>query len=488
MPVAPLCRGTGAIFSPHALERMARPGILKDWFLIRRDLPQSRRLALTVVSFLLPLVLWCVASYVPWIWHPDVKIELSAEREGVTTVFTAGDHVSKSFFPEFVDAVRQENAAVLAAKAAGTPEAGAKRKNQKLLRQIAPLAVEQGWLPYTDMQNDAVLYNIWRDLATGAKTATKPVLSDENIGIIRKNWELLSALSPEFSFRLLPDEPLLKIVPQGKPANPVYLPAPHEVIETGMRDFTAHVPTGELSMGQRYAHSIRIIFLGFLWACVIGIPLGILCGVFDLFSKLFEPFVDFFRYMPAPTFSTLLVAVLLAGDAPKVALVFIGTVFQMILVVSKTTRLLDPALLEAAQTLGAKPRQMITHVVIPGILPNLYNDLRILLGWAWTWLVIAELIGVKSGLTEFIETQGRFRNFDRVFPIIILIGVTGFVMDQFLSWLHGLLFPWAGNSGAVSRAIAKGVTWPFRSVASVVRGRAASLESARLSATQNEVP
>jgi NitT/TauT family transport system permease protein len=443
---------------------MNRPGILKDWFLIRRDLPASRRFALTCVSFLLPIAIWCIVSYVPWIWHPDVKIELSAEREGVTTVFTAGDHVSRGFFPEFVDAVRKDNAVVLAARAAGTAESGARRKNQKLLRQLAPLAVSHGWLPYTDTQNDAVLYTLWRDIATGSKVTGKPELTGENLTIVKDNWALLAATSAEFSFPKLPDTSLLKLVPQGRPANPIYLPAPDEVIRTGIRDFTAKVPKGELTMGQRYEKSLNIIFMGFLWACIVGIPIGILCGVFDFFSKLFEPFVDFFRYMPAPTFSTLLVAVLLAGDAPKIALVFIGTVFQMILVVSKTTRLLDPSLLEAAQTLGAKPRQMITHVVIPGILPNLYNDLRILLGWAWTWLVIAELIGVKSGLTEFIETQGRFRNFDRVFPVIILIGLTGFVMDQILSWLHGIFFPWAGTSGLFTRNVINVLTWPIKVV------------------------
>jgi NitT/TauT family transport system permease protein len=443
---------------------MNRPGILKDWFLIRRDLPASRRFALTCVSFLLPIAIWCIVSYVPWIWHPDVKIELSAEREGVTTVFTAGDHVSRGFFPEFVDAVRKDNAVVLAARAAGTAESGARRKNQKLLRQLAPLAVSHGWLPYTDTQNDAVLYTLWRDIATGSKVTGKPELTGENLTIVKDNWALLAATSAEFSFPKLPDTSLLKLVPQGRPANPIYLPAPDEVIRTGIRDFTAKVPEGELTMGQRYEKSLNIIFMGFLWACIVGIPIGILCGVFDFFSKLFEPFVDFFRYMPAPTFSTLLVAVLLAGDAPKIALVFIGTVFQMILVVSKTTRLLDPSLLEAAQTLGAKPRQMITHVVIPGILPNLYNDLRILLGWAWTWLVIAELIGVKSGLTEFIETQGRFRNFDRVFPVIILIGLTGFVMDQILSWLHGIFFPWAGTSGLFTRNVINVLTWPIKVV------------------------
>src|SRR5688572_2513273 len=115
---------------------MTRSGMFKNWFVIRRDLPQSRAFFLTCVSFLLPLAAWCLVSYVPWIWHPDVKIELSAEREGVTTVFTAGDHVSRKFFPEFTEAVRKDNAAVIAARDAGTPESGAKRKNQKLLRQL----------------------------------------------------------------------------------------------------------------------------------------------------------------------------------------------------------------------------------------------------------------------------------------------------------------------------------------------------------------
>ena len=458
---------------------MTRPAILRNWFLIRRDLPHGRRLFLAIISFLLPLAVWVFVSYVPWIWHPDIKIRISAEREGVTTVFTSGDHVSREFFPEFAAAVRGENQAVLEARESGSPETGAKRKNQKLLRQLAPVAVDHGWLSYDDAQNDDLLYGFWRDLATGAKVATDPELTTENLEIIQKNWAKLSELSPEFSYRKLPDDPLLKLIPQGEPANPVYLPAPHEVIKAGYRDFRAEVPEGEQTMLQRYGQSLRIIITGFLWSCLIGIPLGILCGVFDFFSRLFEPFVDFFRYMPAPTFSTLLVAVLLAGDAPKVALVFIGTVFQMVLVVSKTTKLLDPSLLEAAQTLGAKPRQMIARVVIPGIMPNLYNDLRILLGWAWTWLVIAELIGVKSGLTEFIETQGRFRNFDRVFPVIILIGVTGFVTDQILSWLHGVLFPWAGKSGKLSRAVADAMMWPVRTVAAGARERVAADEADR---------
>lgn len=211
-------------------------------------------------------------------------------------------------------------------------------------------------------------------------------------------------------------------------------------------------------MWERYRHSISIIFWGFIFSCLVGIPLGVLCGTFDFFSKLYEPFIDFFRYMPAPTFAVIFVAFLGTADAPKITLVFVGTFFQMVLVIANTTRLLERPLLEAAQTLGAARQQLLRKVIVPGILPSIYNDMRILLGWAWTWLVIAELIGEKTGLTGFISTQGTRYNFDRVFPIIILIGLTGFFTDQLLNWLRSLLFPWteeARNSrkGPIKRLI-----------------------------------
>ena len=81
-----------------------------------------------------------------------------------------------------------------------------------------------------------------------------------------------------------------------------------------------------------------------------------------LFSRLTEPFVDFIRYMPAPVFGALLVAILGTQEAPKIAIIFIGTFFQMVLVVANTTRQIDPALLEAAQTLGADNRRLLTRV------------------------------------------------------------------------------------------------------------------------------
>jgi NitT/TauT family transport system permease protein len=103
---------------------------------------------------------------------------------------------------------------------------------------------------------------------------------------------------------------------------------------------------------------------------------------------------------------------------------------------------LDFGLVEAALTLGAKGRSILTRVVVPGILPDLYRDQRILLGWAWTYLIVAELIGTSTGITWFITQQARYQHFDNVYAAIIMIGLIGLGFDMFLAWIGRRLFPW----------------------------------------------
>jgi NitT/TauT family transport system permease protein len=445
-----------------------RPANRVPWFAVRRDLGARRNSVLSSLSFLGPIALWCLVSYCPYIWHPDVKLQIAANREDVNTVFVAGDRVSRDYFPEYQEAIRRMNDTIRAKREAG--ETYSARENKKLLRQMAPIALANGWITAGQDKDDAVIYALWLEVADGRKVSTKPPLNAENLAIVRENAAILRAASEVYDTASFPTVPFGQMIPQGVASNPDYLPAPHEVVVMGWREFSRPVEENQLSMTTRLAHSVKIVFGGFLIACLFGLPLGVLCGTYQVFARLFEPFIDFFRYMPAPAFSTLLVALFAANDAPKIALVVLGTLFQMVLVIAKTTRLLDVSLLEAAQTLGASQRQLVTRVVIPGIMPNLYNDLRILLGWAWTWLVIAELIGVKSGLTELIETQGRWRNFDRVFPIIILIGLLGFCTDQVLSWLHRVFFPYAEENQNRRTGISGGI---LRWLGSATRDRLA---------------
>jgi NitT/TauT family transport system permease protein len=232
-------------------------------------------------------------------------------------------------------------------------------------------------------------------------------------------------------------------LPAGRPANPIYLPAPHEVAIALYTAFTtAPEQRGAPWLHESLWHSIQIIFWGFVLSSALGVPLGILAGTYGAFSRLTEPFIEFFRYLPAPAFGALAVAVLGIYDGPKIAIIFIGTFFQQVLIIANTTRKLDRTLIEAARTLGTRGSRLITRVVLPGILPDLYRDQRILLGWAWTYLLVAELIGTSSGITFFITQQARYQHFDNVYAAIIIIGVIGLGSDLLLAALGRKLFPW----------------------------------------------
>ncbi len=232
-------------------------------------------------------------------------------------------------------------------------------------------------------------------------------------------------------------------LPTGVPANPIYLPAPHQVAKALYTAFTTEPEQKDAPwLHESLWQSIQIILWGFLLSSAIGVPLGIVCGTYQSVGRLSEPFIEFFRYLPAPAFGALAVAVLGIYDGPKIAIIVIGTFFQQVLIIANTTRKLEATLIEAARTLGTRGVRLITRVVLPGILPDLYRDQRILLGWAWTYLIVAELIGTSSGITFFITQQARYQHFENVYAAMLIIGVIGFGSDLLLGRLGHFLFPW----------------------------------------------
>ena len=306
---------------------------------VGRARDRLQQAGIVFASFLIPILVWCVVSYVPFIWHPKVQVT----DPGAVDYFQPGMLVDRAEFDEQRALVRQQGLAL----------------------------------------------------------------------------------------------------PSGEPANPIYLPAPHAVAKALYTGFvTPPVQKDAPWLHQSLWHSIQIIFWGFLISSLIGVPLGILCGTYPLLARLSEPFIEFFRYLPAPAFGALTVAIMGIYDGPKIAIIVIGTLFQQVLIISNTTRKLEATLIEAARTLGTRGARLITRVVLPGILPDLYRDQRILLGWAWTYLIVAELIGTSSGITWFITQQARYQHIDNVYAAIVLIGVIGFGSDWLLERLGTRLFPW----------------------------------------------
>jgi NitT/TauT family transport system permease protein len=129
-------------------------------------------------------------------------------------------------------------------------------------------------------------------------------------------------------------------------------------------------------------------------------------------------------------------------EGSKVAIIFIGTFFQMVLMVAEDVRRVPAAQIEAAQTMGATRMEIIQLVLLPSSKPALVDTLRITMGWAWTYLVVAELVAANSGLGYAILKAQRFLQTDKIFAGIILIGLIGLVIDQLFRLLHRKAFPW----------------------------------------------
>src|SRR5215207_9070588 len=184
------------------------------------------------------------------------------------------------------------------------------------------------------------------------------------------------------------------------------------------------------------------VFGGFLLAAVLAVPLGIAMGAYKPIEAFFEPFVSFCRYLPASAFVPLLILWAGIGETQKLLVIFIGSVFQIILMVAVAVGGTRRDLVEAAYTLGASDGGVVRRVLIPANAPDIAETLRLVLGWAWTYVIVAEFIGSSSGIGHMIiESQALLATGQIIFGIIV-IGLIGLVSDFAFKALNRRLFPW----------------------------------------------
>jgi len=182
---------------------------------------------------------------------------------------------------------------------------------------------------------------------------------------------------------------------------------------------------------------------GFLIAAAIALPLGVMMGAYKPIEAFFEPFVSFARYLPASAFIPLLILWAGIGEAQKLSVIFIGSFFQLVLMIAVTVGNTRRDLVEAAYTLGSSDSSLIRRVLIPGAAPEIAETLRMVLGWAWTYVIVAELIGASSGIGHMITDSQALLATDQIIFGIIVIGLIGLVSDFAFKWANRKLFPWA---------------------------------------------
>ena len=196
-----------------------------------------------------------------------------------------------------------------------------------------------------------------------------------------------------------------------------------------------------------FAHDIGMtvwrVVGGFVIAAAVALPLGVAMGAYKPVEAFFEPFVSFSRYLPASAFIPLLILWAGIGEAQKLAVIFIGSFFQLTLMIAVIVGNTRRDLVEAAYTLGASDRNLIRRVLLPGAAPEIAETLRMVLGWAWTYVIVAELIGASSGIGHMITDSQALLATDQIIFGIIVIGVIGLLSDLAFKAANRRMFPWA---------------------------------------------
>lgn len=218
---------------------------------------------------------------------------------------------------------------------------------------------------------------------------------------------------------------------------PIFLPTPTRVAAAAAR------LAADGTLKQHVLASVEVVLLGFLVSSAVALPLGLLMGAFAAVRAALEPLVNFIRYLPVTSFVPLFILWIGIGIEQRVTVIVFGTFFQQLVMIADVTRGTPRDLLNAAYTLGSSRRDAVLHVLAPASLPGMLDTLRVTMGWAWTYLVVAELVAASSGLGYISLKAMRGFQVDVIFLAIAIIGLLGLVTDQLFRLLRARVAPWA---------------------------------------------
>lgn len=219
---------------------------------------------------------------------------------------------------------------------------------------------------------------------------------------------------------------LWTLVTSLKLTSPLFLPSPLKVATR----FGLQLQNGQLQTDL--PASIYRILVGFLLATVMAVPLGILIGTSRRVEAALEPFIDFVRYMPVVAFVPLTILWVGIDDSQKFLIIWLGTFFQQVLLIADAVRRVPRPLVELGETLGLTNSQILNRIVLRSSAPRIWDALRVTLGWAWTWLVVAELVAAREGLGFRITLAQRYLATDTIILYVLILGFLGLITDQLM--------------------------------------------------------
>ena len=231
------------------------------------------------------------------------------------------------------------------------------------------------------------------------------------------------------------------VISYGGFTDEIFLPSPTSVIHKLI------TMAKDGSLIENCWESTRRVLIGWIWSVILALPAGMLMANSRKFSAFVQPIIEFARYLPVVALIPLTLLYLGIGESQKYTIIFLGTFFQLVLMVCDTVSSVDNNMLNAARTLGAGRFQIYREVIFPAALPGLMDDFRLTIGWAWTYLVVAEMVAANNGLGYMILKSQRYLATDTIFAGLILIGLIGLVTDWIFRLLTRIVAPWQERLG-----------------------------------------
>jgi NitT/TauT family transport system permease protein len=225
------------------------------------------------------------------------------------------------------------------------------------------------------------------------------------------------------------------LVATGKVSH-TFLPSPGEVWSAGL----AMARSGDLAAD--FVATVGRVAYGFGIAVLISVPIGVVMGTFRAGQALFEPMFALLRYLPAAAFAPLLLFWLGIEESPKVALIVLATVFFNTLMTADVVRNVPTTLINVSYTLGAHRAEVLRKVIVPHALPGMIDAIRVNMAAAWNFVVVAELLAATAGLGYRINRAARFQQADKIFAVLIVIGIAGVALDVALRLLRQRVGRW----------------------------------------------
>jgi len=224
------------------------------------------------------------------------------------------------------------------------------------------------------------------------------------------------------------------------------IPGPTQVAESWYR-WIFGSPTRSLSpySGTWVAnvlYSSRRVLQGFLFAAAVGIPLGIFVGWNRLVARLVDPTIQMLRPVPITAWLPFSIAVFGIYDAGALFLIGLGAFYPIVINTTHGVRDTNLLLLRAARMLGAREGTVLFKVVLPSALPSIFTGLRLGVGIAWTAVIVAEMIAVKSGLGYVLWDAYYVGRMDICVATMFSVGLLGFLSDQVILLASRFLLRW----------------------------------------------